>query len=96
MTWAIQTYELTKRFPITDSIRGMVMPRRFYEPAVDHVNLSVGEGELFGLLGSNGAGKTTLIKLICTLIHPTEGEALVFGHPLKSDNLIKNQIGLGQ
>lgn len=70
------------------------MPRRFYEPAVDHVNLSVGEGELFGLLGSNGAGKTTLIKLICTLIHPTEGEALVFGHPLTSDNLIKNQIGL--
>ncbi|MGN0812907.1 MAG: ABC transporter ATP-binding protein [Candidatus Coproplasma sp.] len=47
--------------------------------ALKGVDLSVDEGELFGLLGVNGAGKTTLIKILCGLTKPTEGEAFVYG-----------------
>jgi ABC-2 type transport system ATP-binding protein len=53
--------------------------------AVDHVNIKVRDGELFGLLGPNGAGKTTLIKMLCTLIYPTEGTALVNGYDIRKD-----------
>ncbi len=47
--------------------------------ALDGVDLEVREGETFGLLGPNGAGKTTLIKILCTLLLPTEGEAYIKG-----------------
>lgn len=50
--------------------------------AVNHVDLLVRSGELFGLLGPNGAGKTTLIKMLCTLILPTEGTAKVGGYDI--------------
>ena len=41
--------------------------------AVDHLNFSVQNGEIFGLLGPNGAGKSTLIRMLTTLVPPTEG-----------------------
>ena len=47
--------------------------------AVDHLNLTVNQGELFALLGVNGAGKTTLIRILSGLLAPTSGEALVMG-----------------
>jgi ABC-2 type transport system ATP-binding protein len=47
--------------------------------ALDGIDLEVRPGELFGLLGPNGAGKTTLIKILCTLLLPTSGRALVAG-----------------
>jgi ABC-2 type transport system ATP-binding protein len=47
--------------------------------AVDRVSLEVRRGEIYGLLGSNGAGKTTLIKMLTTMLPPTEGDALVAG-----------------
>lgn len=47
--------------------------------AVDQLSLSIGTGEVFGLLGRNGAGKTTLIKMLTTLLPPTSGSARVCG-----------------
>ena len=48
--------------------------------AVDHMQLSVPEGCIFGLLGPNGAGKSTTIRLLCTLLTPTEGTACLSGY----------------
>ncbi|MCL2045342.1 MAG: ABC transporter ATP-binding protein [Oscillospiraceae bacterium] len=47
--------------------------------AVDNLNLSIGQGELFSLLGVNGAGKTTTIKMLSCLIRPTSGNATILG-----------------
>ena len=47
--------------------------------ALDQVDLQVNDDEIFGLLGPNGAGKTTLIKILCTLLLPTQGTALIKG-----------------
>ena len=63
------------------------LTRRFGSvAAVDDLTLSVRSGEIFGLLGSNGAGKTTLIKMLTTLLPPSEGEAFVAGveHPRRA------------
>jgi ribosome-dependent ATPase len=47
--------------------------------AVDHVELRIGRGEIFGFLGSNGCGKTTTMKMLTGLLPPSEGRALLFG-----------------
>ncbi len=48
--------------------------------AVDHLNLSVEEGEIYALLGVNGAGKTTTIRMLSCLLRPDGGDALLLGH----------------
>jgi ABC-2 type transport system ATP-binding protein len=53
--------------------------------AVDHVNLTVGAGEVFGLLGPNGSGKTTLIRALCGLVPLADGTAYVLGHDVTKD-----------
>ena len=56
------------------------LTRRFGDQvAVDHVDLTVPRGTTFGLLGRNGAGKTTTIKMLITLLPPSEGRAWVAG-----------------
>jgi len=47
--------------------------------AVDHVSFRVGRGEIFGFLGPNGAGKSTVIRILCGLLRPTSGRAVVGG-----------------
>ncbi len=64
-------------------------------PAVDHVNIKIGDGEFFGLLGPNGAGKTTLIKLLCTLLKPDEGTALVNGYDILEDTeMVRRSVNM--
>ena len=62
--------------------------------AVDHLNIEIAPGEIFGLVGPDGAGKTTTLRLFCGLLDPTEGEARVSGHDASRDvDAVKDQIG---
>lgn len=63
--------------------------------AVDHINLEIKKGEIFGLIGPNGAGKTTTIKMLSTLILPDEGTATIDGYDIvKDDEIVRNKIGV--
>ncbi|MGF3585510.1 MAG: ATP-binding cassette domain-containing protein [Thermoplasmatota archaeon] len=63
--------------------------------AVDHISFSVKKGEIFGFLGPNGAGKTTTIKMLITLLNPTEGAADVAGFDIiKQRNEVRGNIGV--
>ena len=50
--------------------------------AVQGVSFTIGEGEIFGLMGVNGAGKTTIIRMLATLLKPDKGDALIAGHSI--------------
>jgi ABC-2 type transport system ATP-binding protein len=71
------------------------LTRRFGElTAVDHVTLEVARGEIFGLVGPDGAGKTTTLRLLCGLMDPSEGTAIVAGHDVARDpQAVKDRIG---
>ncbi len=60
--------------------------------ALDHLDLEIEEGEVFGFLGHNGAGKTTTIKLLMGLVYPTAGEAWILGRSM-CDVDVKQYIG---
>ncbi len=75
---SIETEGLTKRF-------GSLT-------AVDRLSFKVEGGEIFGLLGPNGAGKTTTIRMLASLISPTEGYALVNGHDVVKESLRVREI----
>lgn len=62
--------------------------------AVDHINLQVNKGEIFGFLGANGAGKTTAMRMLCGLLEPTSGYGKVAGFDIyKEREKIKQNIG---
>src|SRR5262249_51828249 len=62
--------------------------------AVDHLDLEVRSGEIFGLLGPNGSGKTTTIRMLCGLLEPTEGSASVAGFDVATQpDRIREVIG---
>jgi len=71
------------------------LTRKFDElVALDHLNLIVGEGEIFGLLGPNGSGKSTTIKMLTTLLEPTSGSAQVAGFDIvKNPAQVRAHIG---
>ena len=63
--------------------------------AVDHMNLSIEKGEIFGLLGPNGSGKSTIINCLLSLTEYDKGEITVFGEKMRADNYsVKGRIGI--
>jgi ABC-2 type transport system ATP-binding protein len=63
--------------------------------AVNHINFSVKQGEIFGFLGPNGAGKTTTINMLITILKPTEGKATILGSDIANEsNAVRSAIGL--
>jgi ABC-2 type transport system ATP-binding protein len=96
--YAIVTRDLTKTYK--SKIRSLDERTVFFRrknrivTAVDHLNLEIRRGELFGLLGRNGAGKTTLVKILCTLLPPDEGTASVNGFDVVRQQMqVKRSIG---
>lgn len=62
--------------------------------SVDNISFNVKDGEIFGFLGANGAGKSTTIRMLCGIIDPTSGDALVGGHSIvKAPDKVKQNIG---
>jgi ABC-2 type transport system ATP-binding protein len=72
------------------------LTRRFGDfIAVDHISFSIEKGEIFGFLGPNGAGKSTTIRMLCTLLRPTEGSARVAGFDIATKPAkVRQHIGL--
>lgn len=78
---AIETIDLTKKFKD--------------KTAVNALNLTIEQGELFSLLGQNGAGKTTTIRMLCCLLEPTSGDALMLGDSItKNSQAVKQKINV--
>ncbi len=82
---ALQTRNLSKRYRTGFWLNKPVM-------SLKNVDLTVYQGETFGLLGQNGAGKTTLIKTLLGIIRPTKGKAQVLGRPI-GNRAVKQRIG---
>lgn len=66
MTPALEVKDLTKAYGKKQAVNG--------------VSFTIGEGEIFGLMGMNGAGKTTILRMLATLLKPDSGDALIAGH----------------
>lgn len=80
MNYSIETNGLTKKFG------------RF--TAVDHIDVAVAPGEVFGFLGANGAGKTTAIRMLCGLLQPSSGHGHVAGFDIVRESArIRSRIG---
>ena len=81
----IEVEGLTKYFTAPDGTK---------VPAVNDLNFIVRPGEVFGLLGPNGAGKTTTLRMLCTVLKPSEGFATVAGHDIvEQPGLVRQSIG---
>jgi ABC-2 type transport system ATP-binding protein len=62
--------------------------------AVDHLDLTVGSGSVFGLLGPNGAGKTTTMRMLVGLIRPTSGRVSIFGETITPGATVLRRVGI--
>jgi len=77
----VQTLSITKRF-------GNLT-------AINKINLSINDREIFGLIGPNGAGKTTLVRMLTTVIPPTDGTAIIAGFDVRTDpDGVRRSIGV--
>jgi len=89
----VEVTRLCKTFETREGSLFRKVPKRVV--AVDGIDFSVPEGEIFGLLGPNGAGKTTTIKMLCTLITPTSGDALINGFSIAKDQQkVRENLGV--
>ena len=76
-----------------DAIKTTNLTKRYKDlTAVDRLNLTIHEGELFALLGVNGAGKTTTIKMLSCLTAADEGDAFLFGHSITKDKAAVKEL----
>jgi ABC-2 type transport system ATP-binding protein len=92
--YAIQTINLTKTYKSNLPNSSRFNRKTISVNAVDNLNLNIKKGELFGLLGPNGAGKTTLVKILCTLLPPDDGTAIVNGFDVAKQQMrVKQSIG---
>lgn len=71
--YILQTYELTKQYRANT--------------AVDHVNMKIKKGDIYGFIGRNGAGKTTMIRMITGLVAPTKGKIELFSQTSKNNSI---------
>ncbi|CAG0961982.1 MAG: ATP-binding cassette domain-containing protein [Candidatus Methanoperedens sp.] len=79
--YAIETTNLTKKYKTLT--------------AVNNLNLKVETGKIFGLLGPNGAGKSTILSMLCTIVNPTSGSAIVNGYDIIKDSArVRQSIGI--
>jgi ABC-2 type transport system ATP-binding protein len=88
---------LTENSSNTPAIEARGLTRTFKGEieAVRGVDLAVSEGEIFGFLGPNGAGKSTTIRMLCTLLPPSQGSALVAGHDVVAEgDAVRRNIGV--
>ncbi len=93
---AIQTINLTKTFKskIQTSETKFYNRKTVSVNAIDNLSFEIKKGELFGLLGPNGAGKTTLVKMLCTLLPPDSGTALINGFDIIKEQMkVKRSLG---
>ena len=88
----IEITDLTKFF----NLRTGKKKKKFKKiTAVDHINLKIKKGEIFGLIGPNAAGKTTTLKILSTLILPDQGTASIDGYDIiLNPEIVKAKIGL--
>ena len=86
-----------RRVPnMCSAIQSVALVRRFGDlTAVDGVDLDVATGEIYGFLGPNGAGKSTMMRMLCTLLAPTSGQATVAGFDVVDDpGAVRLRIGV--
>jgi len=90
---SVEVQSLSKIFETKEGPLLRKVPKKVV--AVDGISFSVPKGEIFGLLGPNGAGKTTTIKMLCTLITPTSGDAFVNGYSVARDEQkVRENLGV--
>lgn len=83
-----KTYTISKK-------TGFLRKEKQKVKAVNGIDLTIHEGEIVGLLGLNGAGKTTTIKMLCTLLNPTEGTITIDGHDAVAESMkVKNLVNM--
>lgn len=90
----IRVENLTKIYKLTKKKMEELKTTRNVKIAVDQISLEAYEGEIFGLLGPNGAGKTTTMRILATLLLPTEGSVTIQGFDVKNDAAdVRKRIG---
>ena len=81
--------------PEDAAVRAIGLQRHFDgTEAVEGLDLQIDKGEIYGFLGPNGAGKSTTVRMVCTLLAPTGGQAFVAGHDVATEpGAVRLRIG---